>query len=47
MASRWLKRGAFGLAAVSAAAWVLKRNADSEKTPPRESGEPPSGGNGG
>ena len=24
---RWLRRGAFGLAAVSAAAWMLKRNA--------------------
>jgi predicted nucleic acid-binding Zn-ribbon protein len=31
-ASRWLKRGAFGLAAVSAAAWMLKRNADTDKS---------------
>jgi predicted nucleic acid-binding Zn-ribbon protein len=38
-ASRWLTRGAFGLAVVSAAAWILKRNANAanaEKTSPAE-----------
>ena len=45
--SRWLKRGAFGLAAVSAAAWMLKRNVAGEKTPGGGSGSPPPDGNGG
>jgi len=31
-ASRWLKRGVLGLAAVSAAAWALKRRAPGEHT---------------
>jgi len=31
-ASRWLKRGVFGLAAVSAAAWALKWKSASEET---------------
>jgi hypothetical protein len=44
MASRWLKRGAFGLAAVSAAAWVLKRNAATENAPAGEPGNRPDGG---
>jgi hypothetical protein len=45
-ASRWLRRGAFGLAAVSAAAWMLKRNAgtDGEKPSAGAPGEPPTGG---
>jgi len=45
-ASRWLRRGAFGLAAVSAAAWMLKRNAgtDGEKPSAGEPGEPSAGG---
>jgi hypothetical protein len=34
-AARWLKRGVFGLAAVSAAAWVLKWGAEEEQTGPR------------
>ena len=33
-ASRWLKRGVFGLAAVSAAAWALKRPAPVEPAGP-------------
>jgi len=45
--SSWLKRGAFGLAAVSAAAWMLKRNVGGEKTPEDGSGNPPSERNGG
>jgi hypothetical protein len=45
-ASRWLRRGAFGLAAVSAAAWMLKRTAG-EKTPSGEAGQPPREGDGG
>jgi predicted nucleic acid-binding Zn-ribbon protein len=40
-ASRWLKRGAFGIAAVSAAAWMLKRNADTDKNA-AASGDDPS-----
>jgi predicted nucleic acid-binding Zn-ribbon protein len=43
--SRWLTRGAFGLAAVSAAAWILKRNAsaaNAEKTSPAEPDNAPS-----
>jgi hypothetical protein len=46
-ASRWLKRGAFGLAAVSAAAWVLKWSAAGEKSeaPPRRE-TPSEGGTG-
>src|SRR6185503_3441982 len=41
-ATRWLTRGAFGLAAVSAAAWVLKRNAGAEKPAPGEPEKSPS-----
>lgn len=45
--SRWLRRGAFGLAAVSAAAWMLKRNVGGEKTPDDGSENSPPEGNGG
>jgi hypothetical protein len=38
--SRWLKRGVFGLAAVSAAAWALKRkpagDGDASGRPPKD-----------
>ena len=43
-ATRWLTRGAFGLAAVSAAAWVLKRNAGADKPAPGEAEKSPSEG---
>ena len=38
--SRWLKRGAFGIAAVSAAAWMLKRNTGGEKSAANSPAEP-------
>jgi hypothetical protein len=41
--SRWLKRGVFGLAAVSAAAWALKRKPagddDASGRPPKARSE--------
>ena len=42
--SRWMKRGVFGLAAVSAAAWALKRKAAGDDADPgRPAGARPEG----
>ena len=42
--SRWLKRGVFGLAAVSAAAWALKRKAAGDDDAPVRPPKAPSEG---
>lgn len=42
-AARWLKRGVLGLAAVSAAAWALKRTAGAEQNGPGGASKTPPG----